>query len=291
MKNSSVWIKYLVIGLVAITVAYFFLKKNDRTTDNMTNKPSHSELPEVEESLDTNEQNSGAPFAQNLSESEERPPSIGVGSGEVSENDYYVQQPTLAEIRDEKERGSFSACRYIDGMDTLSKVMQRGIVSKEMDTQRFEGMLRLSYSMAVGSFQLSLPASFQYYEQSDRGETVRDIEQEHLLKRRQLELVQNLPKAREVALRAYYAMMLARVTYKNPQMMGDPEITSICDRLKNNNENLQRAELNAIMYNYMQRAQIKPADIKFNPSFVPAIEIVNGPDGPTYIEKTKKENL
>jgi uncharacterized protein YukJ len=61
-------------------------------------------------------------------------------------------------------------------------------------------------------------------------------------------------------------------------LFGDSELEIYWEKLKNVNEEFDRRELNDMIHSYMERAQLKPSELSFNPQFEPEIGIIDVPD-------------
>lgn len=196
--------------------------------------------------------------------------------------------PSFAERVAERGSNFVDGCKYFDGNSNLAKNIQKSVISGKIDQKHFEQRLRLSYLMSLTYFQFSLPANYKFYDEFDKEPLVKNAEYNQLLNKRKIELIQNLKTARLIAFRSYYVLVLGRIAFSNPQLFGDSELQSNCEKLKNINEKFDRKEANDLITGYMQRAQAKPSEIKFNPNFEPQIEIMDGPEGPFFSEKTDK---
>ncbi|MGZ3797899.1 MAG: hypothetical protein ACXVB1_16125 [Pseudobdellovibrionaceae bacterium] len=97
--------------------------------------------------------------------------------------------------------------------------------------------------------------------------------------RAQKELEENLPLAREIQLHGYYARTIAKILRRNPSLLGNPEVSSLCQQFADIKRPLSQEEMNSEIEGFMRRAQVKPEEIDFDPNFKPDVLLGTAPDG------------
>ena len=104
----------------------------------------------------------------------------------------------------------------------------------------------------------------------------------------QKELEVNLPFARQIETRGYYARVLAKILRKNPNLIGDPSVSALCNEFVNIEKSVSKDEMNYAIYGFMQRGQVKPEEIDFDPNFIPTVKVKTGEDGNKFYFAGKK---
>lgn len=81
------------------------------------------------------------------------------------------------------------------------------------------------------------------------------------------EIEENLELARQIQMHGYYARVLAKIAARNPSIVGDSRLASLCQQFINMQEPLSQEAMNAEIFGFLQQAQVKPEEINFDPNY------------------------
>jgi hypothetical protein len=187
-------------------------------------------------------------------------------------------------IKDVQKRPLINTCTLLEGDGTplFKKLLER--------PSGFE-LLVIDQRLEVGLIAYRLPINQALALQLDENPSLfHDMRFSLDFYRAQKELEVNLPLARQIETRGYYTRILAKILRQNPNLIGDPAVSALCDEFANIQRPTSQEEMNKEMYAFMQRAQVKPEEIDFNPNFKPTVEVVTGAEGNKFyfLKKIKK---
>ncbi len=176
-----------------------------------------------------------------------------------------------------------NVCRWIDPSSDYSKTFQ-DVATGGLFQNLYQTVIQAEGIFGPWLFRSRLPINREVLLAIDEEPSLmRDVEFSIQLYEAKKELEDNLDMAKQIETRAYYAWVLTQIAFKNPSLIGDGNLTDLCLRLQNiDQEPFSSQEISSEIYQFMDRAQIKPEEFKFNPNFESKVEIVWGKEGFTY---------
>lgn len=135
-------------------------------------------------------------------------------------------------------------------------------------------ILVMNRSFEISTLSARLPKNIELILRQEEDPTfVNDLSYAALVYQANNEVAKNLERARLVDIRGYYARVLAQIVFKNPSLVGDPELISNCKAITDLSSPMNRAELNEKVIGFMQRAQVKDSEIAFDPQYMSKLVI------------------
>lgn len=192
---------------------------------------------------------------------------------------------TTAEfIQDIQKKPLIETCSMLGGERTP-------LFKKIIGNPRGFKILVLDQMLELGTLAYRLPINQVVALQVDENPSLlQDVRYAIDIYRARKELEANLPFARQIETRGYYTRVLAKIAKQNPNILGDSALSGLCDKFANTQSPLSQEEMNREVYAFMERAQVNPADIDFNPNYKPTVEISKSIDGVGiyFPKRTKK---
>lgn len=184
-------------------------------------------------------------------------------------------------LKEVQERPLIGTCKMLgaERLPLFRKLLER--------PKAFE-ILAMDQRLEIGLLAYHLPINQSLVLQLDETPSlVQDAKYSLAIYKAKQELEDSISWARQVEIHGYYARILAQIVSKNPSLLGDSEVMKLCDKFSNLQNPTTQEEMNKEVVGFMQRAQIKPGEIPFNPNFRPTVEVTKGPDG-NFIYFSKK---
>jgi hypothetical protein len=143
----------------------------------------------------------------------------------------------------------------------------------------------------IGLLSIRLPINQSLFARLDETPSLfRDMRFALDIYRAQKELEENIPLARKIQLHGYYARTIAKILRRNPSLLGNPEVSSLCQQFVDIKRPLSQEEMNIEIEGFMRRAQVKPEEIDFDPNFKPNVVLRTGPDGNKVYSPSDENN-
>lgn len=132
---------------------------------------------------------------------------------------------------------------------------------------------RIRWTLIFLSLRLPSKRALLEFEETLGDRIFSDVSFAGLLLTSKRELEENLSKAKETELRAYYSLVLTRMVMHNPRVLDAEATLSFCNRLEDIDSAFAQSEMNSILTDLIDTHQVDAKSLGFDPDFSPDIHV------------------